>query len=360
MVRIWALVAFLSVTLPFASGDLAPRSAKAGGCFFGGYSWYPSSFYVAGVPGGIYAGPFYGGCGRWCVSRASYTGFYGYYRWSARSVWYPAYYSSWVPSGYYYYPGYYPYYCGTNNTRVNYVENIATRPMPEIKNSALTSVVDSNRVQWEDKVQEIPDWVYVAVRPSSLQDQLKALKAQSRGDRELSRGNRSTAIKNYRKAVNFASDKAEYRISLAVALADQGNYDAAVELLQSAMALSPDFEDEVRPLKKIYAFNVRKQASLIEGVKAWNRKNQEDPKRLLLTGIMFYLNGEQENAKPFLQVAQRTVNEKLAAETFLAAIDGRSIDVTPSIPPVPEIAGTDNLTDPIGGVKLTAAPVPEN
>lgn len=359
MNRIWVGIIAVMFVLPFGTGSLASRTAEAG-CWWGRSYYYPAtSFYIGGVYGPVYAGPVYAPYGSVYVSRVSYTGYYGTYRWAAPSIWYPAYYSGWYPSGYYYYgPSASPYCCYSQTNRTeSYTDTVATRSVPPLQNKSLVSTVSTNRAKWTNKVQEIPDWVYVAVRPSSLEDQLKALKAQSRGDQALSQGNHTKAIKSYRKAVNLASDKAEYRMSLAVALADRGDYSAATELIKSAMTLKHEFNDEVRSLKKIYGFNKRQQAVLVEGVKAWNRQSQEDPERLLLTGVMFYLNDESESAKPFLRMAQRTVNEKQTAETFLAQIEGGLENQVP----LPEVNFPQEESDPLlakQSFRLSAAPEP--
>lgn len=306
--------------------------------------------------------PFLGSTAYYGWNGGAYFGFglpgfaYGYY---GPSVYVPP--VAYAPGLSYYGPAVamqYGYY-GVPGAYLPY-PNHALAQQPNLIADPLAAAALENQQRWgQDLPQAKPDPVTRPALPSTTEAKLRSLRSQLNGDEHLREQNWQHAYVDYKKAVEFADDRADAHFRLGIALLTIQHYDTASIEFQRALHLDPQLPQSGLTLRSLYGDNSDLTInSIISRLTAHAEADVRDPNRLFLLGLMLHFHGHPQ-AREILDVGYRLAGR---GQHFLAFLQPQAQTVRPNVdralPPAPSPAPANDADNNNAAPGLPEPPRP--
>jgi hypothetical protein len=339
----------------------SPRSGISGavghGSYIPGYS-YRSGYSSYGFPGFGYSHFGYSGYG--------YTGFGGFSYYAGPVGFYG---DPYGPYGYpaYGYPNYGPVYSYIPAAPVvmqahplwlgqNPFDNAAIREwMPDAEKPA----GGANPAPAAQPPQENPP---IIINPSTPEAKRNSIRFQAQGDEWFQKHNFVQAYARYKQAANAASDLAEPRLRMAIALAAMNEFGQAAGEFKRAVRINPTAHLTADRLDAIYGEGgAIAKNSMLHKLQNWVREDIRDPDRLFVIGALLYLDDNVDQSTPFLQAAAKLAGSPPHVQAFLrpvaqAAALGEPQRIVPAGQPQPRAPAIDRQGAPAVPIRPKAPP----
>src|SRR5262245_33656457 len=107
---------------------------------------------------------------------------------------------------------------------------------------------------------------------------------------------------------------------MAMALAATRNYSQAVDEIQRAMRINPNWPRDGVPLDELFgAENILSKNAVLHKLASWVGEDIRDPDRLFLMGVLLHFNGDVDKSRVFFEAASVLASNGAYAQAFLAA-----------------------------------------
>ena len=198
-----------------------------------------------------------------------------------------------------------------------------------------------------------PDPVTLPVQPSTPEAQLKSLRSQAQGDEHLRQQQWLSAYNDYKRAVQYAPDRAEAYFRQGLALVALQKYEQAAFSFKRALALDPLLPQIGTDLDTIFGHGSDiARNSIMHEVTQNASADIRDPDRLFLLGVMMHFSHDSRANEVFdagYRLAGRGQHFlaflKLETKVAKPAEPEPPTSANPALPPAPppEVPGTPEL-----------------
>jgi hypothetical protein len=107
---------------------------------------------------------------------------------------------------------------------------------------------------------------------------------------------------------------------MALALAATRNYSQAVDEIQRAMRINPNWPRDGVALDELFgADNVLSKNAVLHKLASWVGEDIRDPDRLFLMGVLLHFNGDVDKSRVFFEAAYELSPNRAYAQAFLEA-----------------------------------------
>jgi tetratricopeptide (TPR) repeat protein len=162
--------------------------------------------------------------------------------------------------------------------------------------------------------------VKIFAKPVSGEALRRSLRYQAQGDEWFAKQNYLQAFGHYKQAVSATPTRSEPRFRMALALAATRNYSQAVDEIQRAMRINPNWPRDGVPLDELFgADNVLSKNAVLHKLASWVGEDIRDPDRLFLMGVLLHFNGDVDKSRVFFEAAYEFSSNRAYAQAFLEA-----------------------------------------
>ena len=163
--------------------------------------------------------------------------------------------------------------------------------------------------------------------PSTPEQQIKSLDYQSQGDAAFAKQDYRRAYERYRKATQVARDDGTAYMKTGYALVAMGKFSQALDYFKRAFAIEPKLAATGPPPAEMYGDQQIAWNADLGRITDWVSEDIRDSDRVLLLGMLLYLNGDPRGEELLTKAWQLSGGR---AQTVVALLSPPEIE-----PPTP-------------------------
>jgi tetratricopeptide (TPR) repeat protein len=205
-------------------------------------------------------------------------------------------------------------FMGLNQPRRPIVNNIIVAPPAANAQRANNGDVAGNAANRAN------DPIVPPVRASNAEARDRARRFVEFGDTLFEARNLAGAYERYTKAAEAAPDLAEPYFRQGHTLADMARYDQAAAAFRRGLALRPDWPQSGSQLSELYRDNLAARAAMLDRLKRAAEANPGNHTVQFIAGVQFFMDGQREAAKAYLDRAKAAGAPATSIEPFYRAM----------------------------------------